>query len=130
MNPILAARYEDVEVSLIGSPVVIAYDITRKEIGFSDGKFRVRLTLIDNSSAEFFEYATESNRQVRVRKYSSHWQDEGGVLRRRWDNAPHHLSLPNSPHHVHEADGTVHGTEPPNPDLFSVLALIEEHLHP
>jgi hypothetical protein len=42
-----------------------------------------------------------------------------------WDNAPHHTTLPNFPHHVHRPDGAVEASElngEPWHDLEIVLA--------
>lgn len=55
--------------------------------------------------------------------YSYHWADANQRLIRRWDNAFHHPTLPNFPHHVHmEAEESVHTGEPV--DIFFVLATI------
>jgi hypothetical protein len=60
-------------------------------------------------------------------KYSFHWQDAEGNLKRRWDNAPHYPNLPNAPHHIHAADGFV--TEASQiPTIFQVIETIEKAL--
>ena len=38
-------------------------------------------------------------------KYAYHWQDKGGQLRCRWDNAPHWPDVPTHPHHKHIMSG-------------------------
>ncbi len=44
---------------------------------------------------EFFEYVIETSGEIQLSKYRFHWQDAQGNLKKRWDNAPHHLELPN-----------------------------------
>jgi len=128
MNPVIEAHFADIEARLIGSPAVRRYQITRRDIGFADGKFRVRLELSDSSAAELFEYVVESSQSIQVHKYSFHWQDSQGNLRRRWDNAPHYPKLSDFPHHIHEADGTVIPNRTKDPDIFATLAWIEQEL--
>jgi hypothetical protein len=74
-----------------------------------------------------FEYDVVQNRQISIQKYSFHWQTSDGTLISRWDNAPHHLSLPNAPHHRHNADGSVSAVKN-FPDFLSVLALVEDKI--
>lgn len=124
MNQIIAERFDEVEVLLIDSPIVLAYEIRRRAISPADGKLRFRVHFVDGSLGEFFEYVTESEGVISVPKYSFHWQDKHGTLRRRWDNAPHHVDLLHAPHHVHESVRTVIGVHPP-PDIFVVLRFIE-----
>jgi len=35
------------------------------------------------------------------RKYTYHWMENDGQLRRRWDDAPHWPGIAAAPHHVH-----------------------------
>jgi len=37
-------------------------------------------------------------------KYSYHWQTHSGKLVCRWDNAPHHRTVPTFPHHKHKGN--------------------------
>ena len=85
---------------------------------------RVKASLIDDGNVELFEYVAEAKGIIRMVKYSFHWQDAQGKLRRRWDNAPHHPELPNAPHHVHAEDDSVQETAQV-PDVFSVIRKIE-----
>ena len=39
---------------------------------------------------------------LEVTKYRHHWQNRHGVLRKRWDNAPHHRSIDTFPSHLHD----------------------------
>lgn len=127
MNPIIKQHFDTVEARLIQSPVVVSYQILRREIAASDGKLRVKLALSDGGSAELFEYVAELGGYIHLLKYSFHWQDARERLRRRWDNAPHHSNLPNAPHHVHSEDDSVR--EVMNvPDVFFVIGEIEKSL--
>jgi hypothetical protein len=127
VNPIIIERFDLVEQRLIQSPVVIAYEIIRREVAPSDGKLRVKVAFIDESVAELFEYVTALEADLKLSKYSFHWQDRQGDLKCRWDNSPHHPELPNAPHHRHYADQSVSGVSRV-PDIFTVLEEIEEDL--
>ena len=81
----------------------------------------------DGGNVELFEYVAESKGLIHVVKYSFHWQNAQGKLRRRWDNAPHHPELSNAPHHVHIENDYVRQIAPV-PDIFSVIRKIEDAL--
>lgn len=89
------------------------------------GLFRYRLRLQDDSLLAVFERFDILEGDVNVTKYSFHWQDSDGNLRKRWDNAPHHSELSTHPHHVHvasDASARPHASI----DLEEVLDLIAE----
>jgi len=127
MNPIIREHFDLLETMLIESPSVVSYRILTREIAISDGKMRVKASLIDGGNVELFEYVAEAKGQINLVKYSFHWQDAFGKLRRRWDNAPHHPELPNAPHHVHVEDDYVRQIAQV-PDIFSVIRKIEDAL--
>ncbi len=127
MNPIISQHFDTVEARLIQSPVIVSYQMLKREVATSDGKLRVKIILNDGGSAELFAYVTESNRRIHLVKYSFHWQDAQGELRRRWDNAPHFLHLPNAPHHVHKESNLVQEVMQV-PDMFFVIEEIEKVL--
>jgi hypothetical protein len=127
MNPIIIEHFDTYEVKLIESPAIVSYQILRREIAAVDGKLRIKAALIDEGSLELFEYVAESHRHIRVLKYSFHWQDARGRLRRRWDNAPHYPNLPNAPHHVHSKNDSVRESRQV-PDAFFVISEIEKAL--
>lgn len=127
MNPIIQQYFDKVEAWIIQSPVVVSYQILRREIAPSDGKLRVKLVLTDGSLAELFEYVAESGGHICLLKYSFHWQDTQGKLKRRWDNAPHHPNLLNFPHHIHDENDLVHEVLE-TPDVFFVIEEIEKML--
>lgn len=124
MNPYIKQHFENIEIQLLESPVVNSYTFIRQEIAPTDGKIRIKADLFDGGIVEIFEYVSESAGAVIVKKYSFHWQDQQGILQRRWDNAPHHPGLPGAPHHVHLSDQIVQGMEFP-PSVFEVLTFIE-----
>jgi len=125
MNLSIAAYFDNIESLLISSGVVRSFRIVRRQVSATDGKIRIRLTFVDHSEAEIFEYVVESGGQLFLQKYSFHWQDALGSLIRRWDNAPHLSHLPGEPHHVHQADGSVEGMSSV-PDTAFIIAFIEE----
>lgn len=127
MNPIIEQHFDTVEIRLLQSPVVITYQITRREVASADGKLRIKLELNDGGAVELFEYVSEAEGDLHLLKYSFHWQDAQGNLRKRWDNAPHYPNLPNAPHHVHLSDNTVQGVTK-IPDILSILEQIEKSL--
>jgi len=127
MNPIIAHYFDDIEMRLIESPVVASYRQVRREITPTDGKLRIRARLIDSGFFELFEYVTEKEGQIALRKYRFHWQDTDGELICRWDNVKHHMNLPNAPHHLHTKES------PPQPvfdvpNAMTILTMIEEQM--
>ena len=124
MNPIIRKHFDTVESRLVESPVIISYEVLKREIAPSNGKIRVKAILSDGGVVELFEYIAESDSRIRLLKYSFHWQDKQGRLRRRWDNVPHHLDLPNAPHHVHNQNQSVQGVVDV-PNVFFVIGEIE-----
>jgi len=127
MNPIIREHFDFFETRLIESPAIVSYRILSREIAVSDGKMRVKVSLRDGGNVELFEYVAESKGLIHVVKYSFHWQNAQGKLRRRWDNAPHHPELSNAPHHVHIENDYVRQIEQA-PDIFSVIRKIEDAL--
>jgi hypothetical protein len=127
MNPVISQHFDAVEARLIESPVVTSYRVSRREIAPSDGKLRLKAVLRDGGTVELFEYVAESHGQIRLLKYSFHWQDAQGNLIRRWDNAPHYPHLPGAPHHVHDEHDAVRAATAA-PDVMFVIGEIEAAL--
>ena len=127
MNLTLAQHLGALEARLIESPAIVSYQILRQEISSVDGKWRTRATTSDGGQAEFFLYLAESRGQVELLRYSFHWQDGQGRLRRRWDNAPHYPDLPNAPHHIHDANGQVRPADG-LPDFSGMMKAMEAEL--
>lgn len=82
---------------------VVHWEVIREEAQGDVGLFRYRLTLCDGGLLEMFERFRIMKEKLQVTKYSFHWQDTDGQLRKRWDNAAHHPEVPTHPHHVHDS---------------------------
>ncbi len=125
MNTLIAEYFARIETHFITSPIIAAYTIIRKNIAFSDGKLRIRLTLRNDDFIELFAYIIENPGDITMGKYSIHWQKQDGTPVKRWDNAPHHPSLPNAPHHIHLSNGSVI-SNPVMPEILDLLKEIEQ----
>jgi hypothetical protein len=93
-----------VKALMIKHEKVHRWDIVREETQGKSGLFRYRLTLSDGSLLEMFERFEVTEARIQVIKYSFHWQDPDGQLRKRWDNAAHYPEVHTYPHHLHEGD--------------------------
>jgi len=122
MNAQILSYFDGIESRFISSPVIVAYQVLRREVTDTDGFIRLKAHLSDSSQGEFFENVVEENSEIKIRKYSFHWQDKEGRLIKRWDNATHHKEL-SSPHHLHLADGTVSKVETPLNTIQVVLEI-------
>jgi hypothetical protein len=93
---------ERIRALIISNSQVVNWDIAREEAQGDKGMFRYRLTLQDGSFLELFEFFIVTEAEVQVTKYSFHWQNSDGQLRKRWDNAAHHREISTYPNHVHD----------------------------
>ena len=67
--------------------------------------------LINDDLLELTEHVEVQAGEIVVTKYRQHWQNQEGVLIKRWDNAPHYSQVASFPHHLHdgsEDNGVVH----------------------
>lgn len=126
MNSVIADYFDEIEARFLGSPAISKYQILRREVTPTDGIIRIKADLSDASQGEFFEYVVEANKQIEIRKYSFHWQDQNGRLLKRWDNAPHHREY-SSHHHLHLADESVTEINPPR-NMIQIILEIEVEL--
>jgi hypothetical protein len=55
MNPIIEAYFDALEMQLIQTPAVVAYQIISREVSVSDGKLRMKAVLHDGGLAELIE---------------------------------------------------------------------------
>lgn len=104
-----ASYLTEVELALVGSPIVQEYEIVRFKINVDDGSIRLRAVLINGDFLEASEYfILRSGSRITV-DYRYQWMDSTRMqLRRRWDSTPHYPGLANFPHHIHlDAEGTV-----------------------
>ncbi|WP_069471008.1 toxin-antitoxin system TumE family protein [Candidatus Marithrix sp. Canyon 246] len=127
MNLIITQHFDAVEVRIIQSPIIVSYEVVRREISPVDGKLRIKMALTDGGLAEFVAYVSDVGGKISLLKYSFHWQNSKGKLKQRWDNAAHHPQLPNYPHHVHKEDGAVLAIMTV-PDIFYFIEQIEQLL--
>ncbi len=109
------------------SRLISSFTILRIEIGEEDGYIRAKCELSNGDIFEFAEYVTVCSGKIEIGTYSFHWQTEGGQLRRRWDNIPHHRNLDTFPDHMHLSNKVV-ASFPMT--LKEVLATIEEVVLP
>jgi len=123
-----AAEYlHHVKALILGSPHVVRIEIVREEALDEMGLYRFRLNLMDDSLLEMFERFSMQGGSIQVMKYSFHWQNTDGQLRKRWDNATHHPEISTHPHHIHKgSDKNVLPSEPMNAER--VLWLIAEKI--
>ncbi len=122
MNSHITAYFDEIEARFISSPMVITYQILRRDVTDTDGLIRLKANLYDSSQGEFFENVMETNSEIKIRKYSFHWQDKDGKLIKRWDNAAHHKEF-SSHHHLHLSDGTVSKVTVPLNTLQVILEI-------
>jgi hypothetical protein len=127
MNSKIIAYFSEIELRLLEIPIYKDYEIIRKEILYSEAKIRLKIRLDNDDTVELFEYIFEKSGKLVPSKYSYHWQDKEGTLKKRWDNAPHHKDLVNFPHHIHSDPSHVE----PNlsiPNILKILDKIEGQL--
>jgi len=114
-----------IKALIVVNPQVAHWEVVREEAQGDMGLFRYRLMLRDGGLLEMFERFRVVEGKARVAKYSFHWQDAAGQLRKRWDNAAHHPEVSTHPHHVHdggEANVLPHGLI----SAEEVLAIVAE----
>ena len=93
-----------VKALIIKNEDVLRWNIVREETQGNMELFRYRLVISDGSLLEMFERFKVVESQTQVTKYSFHWQDSDGQLRKRWDNAAHYPEIQTYPYHLHEGD--------------------------
>jgi hypothetical protein len=97
-----------VKSALASSFTIASFDVLEEWVQPDRGYIRVRANLQSGDFLEASEYFTlQANRHTTVR-YRYQWMNGAKtVLRRRWDNVPHHPNMLNFPHHIHLANGDV-----------------------
>ena len=111
-----------VETSLLVSEIIADYTLIIARANTDDGYLRIRATLNNGDFLEMAEYFLVLEDEIITEDYRYQWMDNTQtVLRRRWDNTPHHPELDGFPHHCHivREDSVVPG-EP-----LSILELLE-----
>lgn len=119
-----AAEYlAQIKALIISNPHIVGWKIVREEAQGEIGLLRYQLDLQDKGSLEIFERFEIKAGDPLILKYSYHWQDTSGQLKKRWDNAAHHPEIITHPHHVHigQDENVIPHTPMP---LADILALI------
>jgi hypothetical protein len=98
----VASYLSVIKALIIAHPQVTQLFVVREEAQGNIGLLRYRLTLRDGGLLELFERFQVQEEPVKATKYSFHWQDAEGHLRKRWDNVAHHPELETYPHHIHD----------------------------
>lgn len=112
---------------IMANPHVTDWVIVREAVEGISGMYRYRLGLSDGGLLEIFELFQMATKEIKISKYSFHWQDSAGKLRKRWDNAAHHSEIASHPHHLHDGDeNRVLSSQPMTTEV--VLKIISEHL--
>jgi len=95
----------EIDLALIGSPIILEYQVIRSWSNTDDGYIRFRATLINGDFLEAAEYFIIRHGQIETIDYHYQWMDATKqLLRRRWDSTPHYPELENFPHHIHDGD--------------------------
>ncbi len=81
---------------------ITSFKIVRERLQDDFSWYRYRIRFDNGDMLEMTERFMVKENQIKVLKYSFHWQDTNGNIRKRWDNAPHHANLATFPHHVHD----------------------------
>jgi len=109
-------------------PVVVEFIILRENAQGDRGLWRYRLNLLDESCVEMFEFFEIQSDQVKVIKYSFHWQKDNGRLIKRWDNAAHHPEIETYPDHLHDAaEDSVFPYQPVG--FYGILKIVSEQVN-
>lgn len=127
MNKNIEWYFNEIELRLLQTPIIIDYSIVSKDILYIEGIIRIKIILKNEDSIEFFEYVTEKSGKLFPKKYSFHWQDKFGNLKKRWDNAPHYQSLSNFPNHIHYPDNRIM-PDSSIPNILKIISEIEDEI--
>ncbi len=105
---------------------IVNFETIYEKAAENAGQYRYRLRLANGDFLAMSERFTIEGGKINVTKYSFHWQDGTGQLRKRWDNAPHHAELSTFPHHLHNGTEEMVLPHPPMTAL-EVLKIIEDN---
>jgi hypothetical protein len=101
----LSAYLTEIELALIRSPIIAAYQVVRSEVNTDDGYIRIRATLSNGDFLGAAEYFILEHDAILTNDYRYQWMDAGKiVLRKRWDCTPDHPEVATFPHHIHVGD--------------------------
>jgi hypothetical protein len=130
VNKFISTRFNRYQQLLVVSPAISHFNILKQNVTPTDGRIRIKASLVDGGLLEFAEYiAVDQYEAIATYTYTFHWQNSHKQLVQRWDNVNHFPGFPNAPHHIHQADGTVIGNSD-IPTLEMILAEVEKALRP
>ena len=107
--------FEEIYTAALVHPAVTSVQRIRFTVDINGqvGVYRYRIHLVNGDLLEMTERVTIESGKCVATKYRHHWQDPDGVLKKRWDNAPHHPHLDGFPSHIHEgSEDNVKGHPP------------------
>ncbi len=116
--------FKSVENTINAFPLTLFSSHKFEKVDINEGFLKIKLVLLDQSQLHIFEYIKIKNSPI-VENYRYHWQDKNSNVIKRWDNAPHHKSIPTFPHHVHEGE-SVKPSQQPN--INQVLNIISKEM--
>ena len=91
-----------IKVQLAISPYIASVEIIKERSTEDKGYFRARMRLSSGDFLEVSEYFFMQDGHPITQEYRYQWMDNAQKkLIKRWDNAKHHATLPNFPHHIH-----------------------------
>ena len=96
--------------------IITRYSVCHFYTEPESSRFKAEIQFTDNSILMVKDYIFPTGR-----KYAYHWQDGGGNLIIRWDNAPHWPDIRTYPHHVH----IVGISEPVESDIRSITDVMD-----
>lgn len=119
-----AAYLIAIKSALASSVAIASFAVVEESTQPDSGYIRVRASLHNGDFLEVSEYFTVTAGQYTTVRYRHQWMDAGKrVLRKRWDNVPHHPGLANFPHHIHLENGDVVSGH--NISIVELLAILE-----
>jgi len=102
--------------------IITSYNIVLWEFEHKSYRIKLNINFLDTSQLIVKEYLIGIRR-----KYSYHWQNNRGILKIRWDNAPHWPEIKTFPHHKHINNNIEESHEI---DIESVLEHIKKCIKP
>jgi len=110
-----------VKTALASSFMIVSFDVLEEWVQPDRGYIRIQASLQNGDFIEASEYFTRQADSHASVRYRYQWMNgEKTVLRKRWDNVPHHPNVMNFPHHIHLADGEIVSGQ-----SLSILVLLE-----
>lgn len=119
--------YLGLQAAIHTAPHVLSSDVRFEEIDVDECYVRGVLALTGDFELHVAEYVVTAP-DVQRPKYRYHLQTSSGELVSRWDNAPHHPTVPTFPDHRHGDQGQVHATFPTS--VSAVLDAVWQFIMP